>query len=147
VALRSSRSDWWWQVLFDKAQAVYSDPVIEHPPFREDQLLYVALKFAEDAGEPHPSLIQHAAGPHDRAVEIGSCGNRIPRDLTRCFLIAVRGSFVLHNASRPAGVEAPRGTVLRLYINAETGACMGRGLGDLFPDLDKLGPVMTDLSR
>ena len=121
--------------------------MIEPAPFREDQVLSVALKFAEDSGEPHPSLIQHAAGPHDHAFEIGSFGNRIPRDSTRCFLIAVRGSFVLHNAHPPAGVEAPRGTVLVLYINAETGAYMGRGLGDLFPDLEKLGPVTTDLSR
>lgn len=120
--------------------------MIEHPPFCEDQVLAVALKFAEDSGEPHPSLIQHADGPRDRAVEIGSFGNRIPPDPTRCFLIAVRGSFVFHNAHPPAGVDAPRGTVLVLYINAETGAYMGRGLGDLFPNLEQLGPVTTDLS-
>jgi hypothetical protein len=91
-------------------------------------------------------LIQHVAGPHDLAVEIGSFGNKV-FDQTWCYLIAVRGSFVFNNATRPAGAAAPRGTVMIIYLNARTGAYMGRGLGDRYPDLDKLGPVTTDLSR
>jgi hypothetical protein len=34
-----------------------------------------------------------------------------------------------------------------MYIDARTGAHMGRGLGDRYPELEKLGPVTTDLSR
>lgn len=132
---------------FQQSTCAYSDAVTEDPPFHEDQVLSLALKFAEDAGESHPTLIEHAAGPHDRAFRIGSFGDSIPSDPTRCFLIAMRGSFVLHNAHPPAGVEAPRGTVLVLYVNADTGAYMGRGLGDLYPDLERLGPVTTDLRR
>jgi hypothetical protein len=91
-------------------------------------------------------LIQHVAGPHDLAVRIGSFGNKV-FDHTRCYLIAVRGSFVFSTTPRPAGAAAPRGTVMIIYLNARTGAYMGRGLGDRYPALEKLGPVTTDLSR
>jgi hypothetical protein len=114
--------------------------------FSESQILGIALRSAADAGDEHPSLVQHTAGPHDLAVKIGSFGNRV-FDSTRCYLIAVRGSFVFNNVSRPVGAAAPRGTVMIMYIDVRTGAHMGRGLGDRYPELEKLGPVTTDLSR
>jgi hypothetical protein len=119
--------------------------VSEDPPFSENQIRDVALRFAADAGDAHPSVIQHAAGPHDLAVKIGSFGNKV-FDQTWCYLIAVRGSFVFSNVSRPVGAAARRGTVMVIYLNARTGAYMGRGLGDRYPDLEHLGPVTTDLS-
>jgi hypothetical protein len=128
-------------------RAPQSKLVTNDLPFTEDQILAVALRFAADAGEARPSLIQHAVGPYDHAVEVGSFGNRVPANSSACFVVAVRGSFVLHNAHSPAGVAAPRGTVLVLYIDAETGACIGRGLGDRYPDLEELGQVTTDLTR
>jgi hypothetical protein len=120
--------------------------VSEDPPFSENQILGVVLRLAAEAGDDHPSLIQHIAGPHDLAVKIGSVGNKV-FDQTRCYLIALRGSFVLNNATRPAGAAAPRGIVMIIFLNARTGALMGRGLGDRYPDLDRLGPVTTDVSR
>jgi len=121
-------------------------PVSEQPSFSEDKILSVALRFASEAGDNHPSLVQHVAGPHDRAVLIGSFGNKV-YDQARCYLIAIRGSFVIDNATRPALAKAPTGTVLTLYIHAQTGALLGRGLGDRYPELEKLGQVTTDLSR
>ena len=103
----------------------------------------IALKAARQAGDRHPTLIQHVAGRREEANKIDS-GDVVPGN-TWCYLVAVRGRFVLTDVSTPPGAKAPTGTVLTLIINAKTGAGLDLGLSDHYPDLRKLGPVTTDL--
>ncbi len=109
----------------------------------EQQIKGIALSAARQAGDRHPSLIQHAAGSRYQANQVAS-RDIVPGSLS-CYLIAVRGAFVLNNASGPPGAKPPKGTVLTLVVDAKTGATLDFGVADRYPDLKKLGPVTTDL--
>lgn len=102
-----------------------------------------ALRAATQAGDRHPSLIQHAEGTRERANKI-AWRDTVP-DFNWCYLIAVRGKFVLHDVSSPPGAKPPKGTVLTLVLDAKTGRTLDFGVQDRYPDLAKLGPVTTDL--
>ena len=111
----------------------------------DHRLKRIALKASTQAGDPNPSLIQHVPGRREEANKVASGG--IVPGTAWCYLIAVRGKFVLNNVSRPLGAKAPTGTVMTLVVNARTGATMDFGVSDRYPDLSKLGPVTTDLGN
>lgn len=109
----------------------------------DHQIKRIALQAAKRAGDRHPSLIQHAAGRREQANKVAS-GDIVP-GLTWCYLIAIRGRFVLNDVSTPPGAKPPTGTVMTLVVNARTGATLDFGVSNHYPDLKKLGPVTTDL--
>jgi hypothetical protein len=114
-----------------------------HPQLTEQQVLRIALGAATASGDPRPTLIQHSAGTRYAANAISS-GDRVPGSVWS-YLVAERGQFVAESASRPAGVSAPRGSVITLVVNATTGRVSDSGISNQYPRLDKLGPVTTDL--
>jgi hypothetical protein len=58
------------------------------------------------------------------------------------YLIELYGTFTLADARVPQGEAAPQGTVLRLIVDAHTGAIEGRSLGaEVQAPLGKLGQV------
>jgi hypothetical protein len=115
------------------------------PQLTEGRILRIALRSAAAAGDATPTLIQHSEGTRYHANRVAS-GDIVPGGRWS-YLIAVRGHFVLKDASVPMGASAPRGTVLTLVINARTGEGTDGGVSDRYPDLSKLGPVHTDLRQ
>jgi hypothetical protein len=109
----------------------------------ERQIKRIALRAARQAGDRHPILIQHAAGRRSEANKIAS-GDIVP-DSTWCYLVAIRGRFVLNNVSSPPEAKPPTGAVMTLVVNARTGATLDYGVSNDYPNLKKLGPVTTDL--
>src|SRR6202035_1838820 len=103
----------------------------------------IAERAAARAGDPHPSLIQHAEGTRHEANLVDS-GDVVP-GCRWSYLIAEPGHFVLRSAHIPSGAPLPKGTVLTLVIDAATGRSTDGGLSNHYPDLDRLGPVTTDL--
>jgi hypothetical protein len=114
-----------------------------HPALSEALIKRAALKAAARAGDRHPSLIQHAEGTRERANKI-AWRDTVP-DFNWCYLIVVRGRFVLYDVPSPSGAKPPKGTVLMLVLDAKTRRQLDFGVGDRYPDLAKLGPVTTDL--
>lgn len=113
------------------------------PRLGEDKILALATQAATGAGDPSPSLIQHAEGTHFDAVLISS--GDLVFEWNWSVLIALRGHFTANGAPIPAGAKAPTGTVLTLVVNAATGEVTDFGIGDIYPPLVQLGPVTTDL--
>ena len=107
----------------------------------EHQLLEIALRVARRAGDPRPTLVQYTKGTRAQDNLVAS-GDIIPGDQA-CYLIAVRGHFVANDAETPPGARAPTGSVLTLVVNATTGRLLDFGIGNRYPRLAKLGPVVT----
>ena len=104
-----------------------------HPQLPEARLLRIALAAAARAGDPRPTLIQHAAGTHFKTVLVGSEGDTV-NDWHWSYLIAIRGHFRF-------------GSVITLVVDASTGEITDSGGVPRYPDLAKLGKVTTDLRR
>lgn len=115
------------------------------PRLSEIRLLQISERAAAAAGDPAPTLIQHSQGTRRHAVAVAS-GDRVP-GTAWSYLIAERGSFVLKGASVPPGSSTPRGRVLTLVVDADTGASSDLGVSDHYPDLVALSPVSTDLRQ
>lgn len=115
------------------------------PSLTEHQILSLALSAATRAGDARPTLIQHAEGTREAANGVDS-GDIVPGD-GWSYLIAIRGRFVLTDASYPAGARPPKGTVLTLIVAARTDHVTDGGVSDRYPHLATLGPVTTDLRR
>jgi hypothetical protein len=115
------------------------------PSLTEPQLRAIALRAAREAGDPHPTLIQHSEGTR-RAANLVDSGAVVAGN-GRSYLIAERGRFVLRDASVPAGAKPPRGSVLTLVVAARSHQVTDFGVSDRYPDLARLGPVTTDLRR
>jgi hypothetical protein len=118
---------------------------VSEPRLAERQIIQVAMAAANGAGDRAPTLIQHSEGTREKANLIDS-GDIVPGQ-GWSYLIAERGHFVLDDAPRPFGASAPRGSVLTLIVDAATDQVTDTGLSNRYPDLAKLGPVMTDLRR
>jgi hypothetical protein len=112
------------------------------PRLSERHILRIAERTAARAGDRRPSLIQHAEGPRAKANRVDS-GEGVP-GCRWSYLIAERGHFVLRR-SEGLGTHPPRGTVLTLVIDAATARGTDGGVSNRYPDLDRLGPVTTDL--
>jgi hypothetical protein len=103
----------------------------------------IAERAATQNGDPKPTLIQHSEGTRFAANLVAS--GDLVFGWAWSYLIAVRGHFVLNGASVPPGAPAPHGTVITLVVNASTGQVTDSGVSDRYPDLAKLGPVVSDL--
>jgi hypothetical protein len=115
------------------------------PQLSERRILRIATTAAVRAGDSKPTLIQHSEGTRHAANLVAS-GDGVP-GRQWSYLIAERGHFVLKYAHTPPGAPAPRGSVLTLVVNASTGQATDGGVSNRYPDLDRLGPVHTDLRR
>lgn len=107
----------------------------------ESRLLEIALKMAADADERSPTLIQYSEGDRVQANLVAS-GTKI-FEHRPTYLIAMRGQFTYWMAKRPPGRPPPRGTVMTLVVDAETGRLSDVGIHNRYPQLEQLGPVIT----
>lgn len=115
------------------------------PHLSEQRILSIARSASRGAGDAHPTLIQHAEGTRFAANRIG--GGDLVFQWNWSYLIAIRGHFVLTDASVPQGAHAPAGSVFTLVIDAATGQETDGGVSNRYPDLAELGPVTTDVGR
>ena len=111
------------------------------PRLSEQRLLHLAEDAAIRAGDPHPSLIQHAAGPRLEAGLVGS--GDVVNEWNWSYLIAERGHFAQTGAG--LGNTTITGSVLTLVVDAATGQVTDFGLSKRYPQLRHLGVVTTDL--
>jgi hypothetical protein len=132
-------------ILVGSSATAHPERSHQRPHLSERRILRIAETAAARAGDPKPSLIQHSEGTRHRANLVAS-GDGIP-GRQWSYLIAERGHFVLKDAPIPPGAAAPRGSVLTLIVNASTGQGTDGGVSNRYPDLDRLGPVHTDLRR
>jgi len=115
------------------------------PQLSEKRILRIAITASKHAQDPHPSLIQHAAGTHFKAVLIGQ--GDIVFEWNWSYLIATRGHFIYSNISAPGSPAPIHGTVITLVVDARTGQITDAGLSNRYPLLPRLGKVTTDLRR
>jgi hypothetical protein len=115
------------------------------PRLSEKRLLRIAEDAATRAGDPHPRLIQHAAGTRFEAVRISS--GDLVFEWNWSYLIAERGHFICQACSVPPGAKPPTGSVLTLVVDAANGQATDSGLSKRYPPLQRLGHVTTDLRR
>jgi hypothetical protein len=113
-----------------------------HPQLTEQQILRVALRAAAGAGDPRPTLIQHAEGSRSAANFLAS-RDLIPSSAWS-YLIAERGRFIAYGASPPLGAPLPRGSVMTIVVDAATGRVTDFGISNYYPPLARLGAVTTD---
>jgi hypothetical protein len=118
-------------------------PAKPRPALSEKRILHLALGAANRGGDQHPTLIQHAAGSHFKAVLVGQ-GDLIP-EWNWSYLIAIRGHFAYTGVG--PGNETIHGTVITLVVDAATGQVTDSGLSTRYPPLERLGKVTTDLRR
>jgi hypothetical protein len=112
------------------------------PTLSEQRILRLGRRAARQDGDPRPTLVQHTAGTRFDAVLISS--GDLVFAYNWAYLIAVRGHFVGLGAPLPAGAKPPRGTVITLVVDAQTGEVADSGIGNRYPPLAELGPVSTD---
>jgi len=115
------------------------------PRLPEKRLLRIAEDAATRTGDPHPRLIQHAAGTRFEAVRISS--GDLVFEWNWSYLIAERGHFICQACSVPPGAKPPTGSVLTLVVDAANGQVTDSGLSKRYPPLRRLGHVTTDLRR
>jgi hypothetical protein len=123
--------------------AIGVPPAIAKPHLSEKRILRLAMAAARRAGDSHPTLVQHAAGTHFRAVLIGQ--GDLVFEWNWSYLIAIRGHFT-YSGLGPANATI-RGTVITLVVDAATGQVTDSGLSKRYPPLARLGKVTTDLRR
>jgi len=124
---------------------VHRAPRRPKPRLPESRLLQIAEDAAARAGDPHPRLIQHAAGTRYEAVRISS--GDLVFEWNWSYLIAERGHFICQACSVPPGAKPPTGSVLTLVVDAANGQVTDSGLSKHYPSLRRLGHVTTDLRR
>ena len=114
------------------------------PSLDEQRILALAERAASGAGDPKPTLIQHAVGTHFDAVRISS--GDLVFEWNWSYLIAIQGHFIAFGATPiPPGAKPPTGTVITLVVDTRTGRVTDSGLSNRYPPLAELGPVTTDL--
>ncbi|HUO72573.1 MAG TPA: hypothetical protein VMU39_17525 [Solirubrobacteraceae bacterium] len=113
------------------------------PSLSGRRILALAERAASGAGDPQPTLIQHAAGTRFDANRIAS--GELVFEWNWSYLIAIRGHFAATRAPLPHGGKPPSGTVITLVVDARTGQITDGGLSNRYPSLAQLGPVTTDL--
>lgn len=122
---------------------VHRAPSRPKPRLPEKRLLRIAEDAATRASEPHPRLIQHAAGTRFEAVRISS--GDLVFEQNWSYLIAERGHFSYTGVG--PGNTTITGSVLTLVVDAANGQVTDSGLSKRYPHLRRLGHVTTDLRR
>lgn len=120
-----------------------SPPAKPRPVLSEKRILTLAMAAAKRGRDPHPTLVQHAAGTHFKAVLIGQ-GDLID-EWNWSYLIAVRGHFEYTGVG--LADTTLHGTVITLVVDAATAQVTDAGLSNRYPRLARLGKVTTDLRR
>jgi hypothetical protein len=118
-------------------------PVQPKPQLPEKRILRLAMAAAKQGGDPRPSLIQHAASTHFKAVLIGQ--GDLVFEWNWSYLIAVRGHFSYSGLGPPGSSSTVHGTVITLVVDAATGQVTDFGVSNRYPPLARLGKVTTDL--
>jgi hypothetical protein len=119
-------------------------PPLRKPKLSEARLLAIAERAAAGAGDPTPTLIQHAAGRRFEANLVAG-GDEV-FEWNWCYLIAMRGHFSAARAPGPPGSPPLASTsVMTLVVDAGTGQGLDVGESNIYPDMTRLGPVTTDL--
>jgi hypothetical protein len=136
-----TRRDRFARLQFSIAPA----PAQPKPQLPEMRILRIAMAAAKRGGDPHPSLIQHAAGTHFKAVLIGQ--GDLVFEWNWSYLIAVRGHFSYNDLGPPGSSSTVHGTVITLVVDAATGQVTDTGVSNRYPPLARLGKVTTDLRR
>ena len=109
--------------------------------------MQIALRAAEQSGDPHPTRIEVSALGTRNAVLAVVSGDQIgaPYGTAPGYeAIVMHGHFSTKDVPVPG--NAPPGTVttMVLVVNVATGEGTDSGMGNnIDPDLSKLGPVTT----
>jgi hypothetical protein len=105
------------------------------PPFPFVQL----LRGARSMGDPMPTSAVWTTSRRARAVAV-TMGDSVRAD-GRVYVAVLHGHFKDELASRPAGADAPSGTVETVVIAARSGMIRDFGLGNRAVSLGRLGTV------
>jgi hypothetical protein len=120
-------------------------PVRPKPQLPEKRILRLAMAAAKQGGDPHPTVIQHAAGTHFKAVLVGQ--GDLVFQWNWSYLIAVRGHFSYSGLGPRGSSSTVHGTVITLVVDAATGKVTDSGVSNRYPPLARLGKVTTDMRR
>jgi hypothetical protein len=118
------------------------------PQLPEPRLEQIALRVAAAAGDPHPSLIQHAEGT--RFVANLASSPDLVWDWSWAYLIAIRGRFTTTGEPGTYGVDQPGlpgsrvHSVIAIVLDAGSGQLEDLGISDRYPTLSRMGSVTTD---
>lgn len=111
----------------------------------ERRIRQIAMRWAADTGDRHPSLIQHAEGTREDA-ELVAAEDLICK-WSWSYLIAIRGHFTRRFGLPHGGSFPIHGSVMTLVISARTGHVQASWISSRYPHLAKLGRVSTDYRR
>jgi|ERR1039458_5619837 hypothetical protein len=119
------------------------------PIEREKDILRLGLQAAAQCGDPEPELIEHTIGTRETATE--ATGSIVHSD-EPSYLIAIKGHFTARrpdpprrpNAAPIDGEDFVSFSVGVLVVDIQTGRVTDSGSSQRYPDLDSVGPVVTD---
>ena len=100
-----------------------------------DLALFIGLN---SGGDPSPSSGRVWATSRSRANELVSHSG-VDTDQPS-YVIVLHGDFVVKDAPRPPGAEAPEASVLTMIVDPRTGEITDFGIHNDAPDLSSLGP-------
>jgi hypothetical protein len=120
--------------------AASSQRTLAKPSAMEREILRVARRVAERAGDATPTLIQHTTGRRVDTERVAS-GDLVGGE-QRTYLIAERGQFILKDVG--PGNQTVTGSVITVVYDPKAKDVTDFGLGNHYPNLGSLGPVTTD---
>jgi len=116
----------------------------------EADLLPLAREVAARAGGSDPELVQHVRGTRE---ELTTLRGSIVHSDEPSYMIAMRGTFVRRRPFPPGGerdqtrADMESISVKVLVVEIKTGRVTDSGSGGEYPDLAKVGSVVTDYQR
>ena len=115
------------------------------------QIKSLVITDAAGMGDSTPTDISYSA-PVTRnqanAVASGAWIGPPYGSATGFYLVVAHGNFTGYDATTPPGDNNyPTGTVMSLVVDATTGEVTDGGIGNVTPDMAKLGPVTTIASN
>jgi hypothetical protein len=103
-----------------------------------ETLREVAARVASLNGDAHPTKAIAVPSTRKAANALDS-GAEVDTDQLS-YLIVLHGNFVGRVAHVPRGAPLPRGSVLTIIVDADTGLVTDWGISDRTPDTSSLGP-------
>lgn len=101
---------------------------------------------AKMSGDARPAWIEAVMTTRDKALQIATPGDTIPRSIGQTvYLTVMKGNFTLQDAPVPTKAHAPTGHYLAITFHPGTFQIMDLGLHNQAPriPLRTLGPVST----